>query len=103
MFSTSARMLSAHLVDIIYDSVHDLSLERLEDNGAIPCNELCLPTSWKDHPLADIENRNNRNDVAELNRACTLYICVQLAFKILQHPRAEIRRMQEDRVRELFL
>lgn len=44
-------------------------------------------------PLADVEDGDDRDDVAELARARPLGVRVQLGLEELQHPRVEARRM----------
>ena len=58
-------MANPHLVDIVNHAIYHFTFERLEHNGAVPCNELGLAAPTDDHPFSDIEDRNDRYDVSE--------------------------------------
>ena len=92
-----------HLVHVVYHAVHDLALERLEDDGAVTRHKLGLATARHDQALADVEDGDDSDDVAELARACALNIRVKFRLEEVEHPRAEVRRVQVDCMRELFL
>lgn len=85
------------------DAVDDLSLERLEHDGAIARDELGLAVARDDHALADVGDGDDGDDEAELAGAGALDVRVELRLEVLLHARAEVGRVQHDRVRELFL
>lgn len=85
------------------DPIDDLTLERLEDDGAIARDELGLAVSRNDHALADVRDRYNGNDEAKLARAGALYVGIELRLEVLLHARSKVGRVQHDRVCEFFL
>lgn len=93
----------AYLVNIIHHAIHDLSLERFEDYGAVAGDELGLAAAAEHHALPYVENRYDRDDVAELARTGALDIRIQLRLQELEHPGAEVRGVEKDCVGEFFL
>lgn len=63
---TSHTPQSTHLVDVIYHTIHDLSLEWLEHNRAVTRYELGLPTPTQHDALSYIQDGNNCDDVPKL-------------------------------------
>lgn len=83
--------------------IDDLSLERLEDNGAIASNELGLAVARDDHALANVRDGHDGYDEAKLAGAGPLDVGIELRLEVLLHARSEVGRVEHDRVRELFL
>ena len=92
-----------HLIDVVDDSIHHLPLERFEHDRAVPCHKLSLSATRHDHPLSNVQNRDDSNDVAELAGTGALDVGVQFRFEELEHPRAEVGRVEVDCVRQFFL
>ena len=67
---------ATHLVHIVHDTVHDLSLERLEHDRSVPRDKLCLATSAEDHALAILEDGHDGDDVSKLTGARSFDISV---------------------------
>ena len=67
---------TTHLVHIVHNAVHDLSLERLEHDRSVPRDKLCLATPAEDHALAILEDGHDGDDVSELTGACSFDIGV---------------------------
>jgi hypothetical protein len=67
---------TTYFVYIVDDTVDDLSLEGFEYDSTVACDKLGLATSTEDHPLSDVEDRDNSDDVSELTRTCSFYVCV---------------------------
>ena len=63
-----------YLVDIVDYTVDDLSLERLENDCSLSRNKFCLATSREDHPLPDVEDRHNSDNITKLARASSFNI-----------------------------
>lgn len=97
------RGRKTHLIYVNHYTIHDLSLERLEDNSAVAGDELSLTAARHDQALANVENGDNSNDVAKFARAGAFDIGVELGLKELEHARAEVRGVEVNGVRELFL
>lgn len=87
-----------YLGDIIHYTIHDLPLERLEDDSSVPCDKLGLSTSRHNNTISNVRHRNDRDDVSELARTCAFDVRVQLRLQELQHPWPEIGRMKKNRV-----
>ena len=85
------------------DPIDDLTLERLEDNGAIARDELGLAVARDDHALAYVRDGYDGDDEAELAGAGALDVGIELRLEVLLHARSEVGRVQHDRMRELFL
>jgi hypothetical protein len=88
------RAPGPYFVHIGDDTVHDLALERLEDNCTIACDELGLATAAEHHTLSDVKDGDDCDDVAELSRASSLDIGVELRLEELQHPRPKVGWVQ---------
>lgn len=65
-----------YLVDIVDNTIDNLSFERFEYNSTIARNELRLSTPTEDHSLANIEDGDHGDDVTKLAGTCTLDIGV---------------------------
>ena len=89
--------------DIVDDSIYDLALEGLEDNGAIARDELGLAVARDDHALADVRDGHDGDDEAKLAGAGPLDVGIELRLEVLLHARSKVGRVEHDRVRELFL
>ena len=85
------------------DPIDDLTLERLEDNGAIARDELGLAVARDDHALAYVRDGYDGDDEAKLAGAGALDVGIELRLEVLLHARSEVGRVQHDRMRELFL
>jgi hypothetical protein len=85
------------------DPIDDLTLERLEDDGAIARDELGLAVARDDHALANVRYGYDGDDETELARAGALDVRIELRLEVLLHARSEVGRVQHDRMRELFL
>ena len=83
--------------------IDDLTLERLEDNGAIARDELGLAVTRDDHALANVRDGHDGDYKAELAGAGAFDVGIKLRLEVLLHARSEIGRVKHDRVRELFL
>jgi hypothetical protein len=60
----------AYLIDVIYDGIHDLALERLVDDRPVTRNEFSLSTPYKHHSFPNVDNVDHSDDVAKLSGAC---------------------------------
>src|SRR6266852_763275 len=69
--------------DVVDDPIDDLSLERLEDNGAIASDELGLAVARDDHALANVRDGHDGDDEAELAGAGPLDVGIKLRLEVL--------------------
>ena len=89
--------------DIVNDSIDDLALERLKDDGTITRDELGLAVARDDHALANVRDGHDGDNEAKLAGAGPLDVGIELRLEVLLHARSKVGRVEHDRVRELFL
>jgi hypothetical protein len=65
-----------YLVDVIHNTIDDLSLERLEHDRPVLRYELCLTVPPEDHAFSDIEDGDYGDDVPELTGTCSFDVGV---------------------------
>lgn len=75
------------------DSIDDLALERLEDNGAIARDELGLTVARDDHALANVRDGHDGDDEAKLTGTRSLDVGIELRLEVLLHARSEVGRV----------
>lgn len=92
-----------YLHHVVHNAIHDLALERLEHDGAKAADELGLAAPGENEPFAMLQDVNDRDDVAVLAGARSLDIRIELPFEELGHARPEEGRVEQNRVRQLFL
>ena len=90
---------TACLRDIVDHAIHDLSLKRLEHDGAVLGDKLGLPAPRQHHTGANVRYRDYSDDVSELAGTCPLDVGVEFGFEELEHSGAEVGGVEEDRVR----
>jgi hypothetical protein len=82
-----------HPGDVVDDPVDDLTLERFENDGAIPCYELGLSVARNYHARADVRDGDDCDDEAKLARASALDVRVEFRLEVLLHARAKVGRV----------
>lgn len=88
--------MGTDFVDVIHHAVDDLTLEGLEHNGAVPCDELGLPAPAQDHTLPDIQDRDNRDDVAKLAGTGAFDVGIQFRLEKTQHAGSKVGWVKEN-------
>jgi hypothetical protein len=111
------RGKESHLVDVANETVNDLTLEGLHDNGRVDALEASLASAGHNLALADVVDHDDRDDVAGVVSykvdqdqdspifagTCPLDILVQFLFQVVLELGAKVGRVKEDGVCELSL
>jgi hypothetical protein len=76
----TAKEKCVYLRHVLDNSIHHFALERLKDNSTITRDEFGLTTPTENNTLANIQNRDDGNDVTELTRTSAFNVGIELAF-----------------------